>query len=458
LTGPVPTPTLDGMSSSASPTSSVRGRIALVSLGCAKNLVDSEGLVGELRSAGFDLAETLDEADLALVNTCGFIDPAKEESIEAIVSVARHKEFGRLRGLMVAGCLVERYLDDLKRDMPEVDAWLAFRDYARIVEEAEALMGLPQVPHEAQDRVLLTPSPYAYLKISEGCDQKCTFCAIPGIRGRLASRTIEANVEDARRIAAQGVAEINIVSQDTTAYGRDLYGKPRLAELLRELTAIEGPQWWRLLYLYPSILRDDVLEEIAGNDRIVNYVDLPLQHMSNPMLQRMRRGINAERQHALLERIRDVVPDVALRTTLITGFPGETEEDHAQNLAYVRDGWFDRLGVFPFSREEGTPSHDLDGQVAAELAAERRAELMEAQQAIHAAFNREKIGHTVDVLIEEIDVLRGVATGRTAWDAPDVDGRVHVAGGGDLDAGRIVPIEITGIRDGYDLEGVEPTA
>jgi len=444
------------MSPTAPPT--VRGRIALVSLGCAKNLVDSEGLVGELRSAGFELAETMEEADLALVNTCGFIDPAKEESIEAIVSVARHKEFGRLRGLMVAGCLVERYLDDLKRDMPEVDAWLAFRDYGRIVEEAEALMGLPQVPHTAQERVILTPSPYAYLKISEGCDQKCTFCAIPGIRGRLTSRTIEANVEDARQIALQGVAEINIVSQDTTAYGRDLYGRPRLADLLKELTAIDGPSWWRILYLYPSILRDDVLEEIAGNDRIVKYVDLPLQHMSTAMLRRMRRGINGERQRALLERIRDVVPDVALRTTLIAGFPGETDADHAENLAYVRDGWFDRLGVFPFSREEGTPSHDLDGQVSSEVAETRRAELMEAQQAIHAAFNRDKVGRTLDVLIEEIDAARGAALGRTAWDAPDVDGRVHVAGGGTLKPGTIVPVVITGVRDGYDLEGTVRTS
>lgn len=435
----------------------MRGRIALVSLGCAKNLVDSEGLVGALRSAGFDLAESVEEADLALVNTCGFIDPAKEESIEAIVAVARHKEFGRLRGLMVAGCLVERYLDDLKRDMPEVDCWLAFRDYARIVEEAEALMGLPQVPREAHERVLLTPSPYAYLKISEGCDQKCAFCAIPGIRGRLQSRTIEANVEDARRIAAQGVAEIDIVSQDTTAYGRDLYGRPRLTDLLQALTAIDGPAWWRILYLYPSILRDDVLEEIAGNDRIVKYVDLPLQHMSGRMLTRMRRGISAERQHALLERIRDVVPEVALRTTLITGFPGETAEDHAESLAYVRDGWFDRLGVFTFSREEGTASYDLDGQVPPEVAEERRAELMEAQQAVHFAFNRDKVGRTLDVLVEEIDAVRDTASGRTAWDAPDVDGRIHVAGGGGLRPGTVVPVAVTGVSD-YDLEGTLPTA
>lgn len=434
------------------PPSAPRGRIALVSLGCAKNLVDSEGLVGELRAAGFGLADTIEEADLALVNTCGFIDPAKEESIEAIVSVARHKEYGRLRGLMVAGCLVERYLDTLRRDIPEVDCWLAFRDYGRIVEQAEVLMGLPQVPHRPLERVLLTPRAYAYLKISEGCDQKCTFCAIPGIRGRLRSRSIEDNVADAERIAAQGVAEIDVVSQDTTAYGRDLYGQPRLVELLRALTAIEGPAWWRLLYLYPSVLRDDVLEEIAANERVVKYVDLPLQHMSDPMLKRMRRGIDARRQRALLERIRDLIPDVALRTTLITGFPGETDVDHAANLAFVRDGWFDRLGVFPFSREEGTPSHDMPDQVPLALAEERRAELMEAQQAVHFAFNRDKVGRTLDVLIEEIDAPRDAAVGRTVWDAPDVDGRVHVIGGGCLGPGRIVPVAITGARD-YDLEG-----
>ncbi|MFV1959812.1 MAG: radical SAM protein, partial [Planctomycetota bacterium] len=242
------------------PSSRPRGRIALVSLGCAKNLVDSEGLVGDLERAGFVLADGIEEADLALVNTCGFIGPAKEESIETILEMARHKEFGRLRGLLVAGCLVERYREDLARDLPEVDHWFAFRDYPGIVRAVEGLMGLPQVPRAPARRVLLTPGPHAYLKISEGCDQRCAFCAIPGIRGRLVSRSIEENVEDARSIAAQGVAEINIVSQDTSAYGRDRYGKPRLADLLDALTRIEGPSWWRILYLYPTILRDDVLE------------------------------------------------------------------------------------------------------------------------------------------------------------------------------------------------------
>lgn len=444
------------MSTPSTPTQAPIGRVALVSLGCAKNLVDSERLVQDLGAAGFGLAESIREADLALVNTCGFIDPAKEESIETIMRVAQQKEFGRLRGVMVAGCLVERYLSDLESQIPEVDRWLTFADYAQITQAARELMDLPQLRELPPERTLLTPSAYAYLKISEGCDQKCAFCAIPSFRGRLQSRTIEENVADAHSIAERGVGEINIVSQDTTAYGRDIYGKPALARLLRELSEVPGPQWWRVLYLYPSILRDDVISEMADNPRIAKYVDLPLQHMSDAMLRSMRRGITAKRQRALLEQLRARIPDVALRTTLITGFPGETDADHQESLAYVRDGWFDRLGVFTFSREESTRSYDLPDQVPAELAAERRDELMAAQQAAHFAFADRQVGRTVDVLLEQVEALAHRATGRTQHDAPDVDGTVRIRG---IDGGRpgaVVPVKIVE-RDGYDLVG-EPAA
>jgi ribosomal protein S12 methylthiotransferase len=430
----------------------VRGRIALVSLGCAKNLVDSEGLVATLAASGFALADRIGEADLALVNTCGFIDPARKESVETIVRIARHKEYGRLRGLIVAGCLVERYLEDLRRDLPEVDRWLPFRDYGHIARVAEELMGLPPVRPVPRGRVLLTPSTYAYLKISEGCEQKCAFCAIPSFRGRLRSRTIEENVRDAEAIAASGVAEIDVVSQDTTAYGRDLYGRPRLADLLALLTRIPGVAWWRLLYLYPSTLRDDVLERIAAEERIVKYVDVPLQHMSDALLRRMRRGITAERPRALLERIRERIPEVAIRTTLITGFPGETEADHAENLAHVRDGWFDRLGVFVYSPEEGTPAFSMDGAVPEEVARERRDALMEAQQAVHFAWNRRQVGRRLPVLVEAVDAGAGTATGRSPYDAPDVDGVVHLRPARGATPGRVVPVLVTGTRD-YDLEG-----
>jgi ribosomal protein S12 methylthiotransferase len=425
-------------------------RIALLSLGCAKNLADSEGLMGDLQAAGFALADDLATADLALVNTCGFIDPAKEESIETILKVVEHKEFGRLRGVLVAGCLVERYREDLRRDIPEVDRWLSFRDYAAVAEAARELMGLPQVRDLPRRRVLLTPAAYAYLKISEGCDQKCTFCAIPSFRGRLRSRTIEANVEDARQIAARGVGEIDVVSQDTTAYGRDLYGEPRLVELLRALTAIEGPRWWRLLYLYPSVLRDDLLEEIASNERVARYLDIPVQHVSDRMLRAMRRGINAKRQRVLLERVRRIVPDAAVRTTLITGFPGETDADHRELLAFVQEGWFDRVGVFTFSPEEGTPACDLPDAVPAPLMEERRGELMAAQQEVHWARNREKVGRVLDVLVEQHDPLRQVAVGRTEHDAPDVDGSVRVEGVAQARPGAVVSVRITA-AEGYDL-------
>ncbi len=432
-------------------TSAPLGRVALVSLGCAKNLVDSERLVGDLQAAGFDLADDLATADLALVNTCGFIDPAKEESVDTIIKVTNRKEFGRLRGVMVAGCLVERYREDLERDIPEVDRWLAFNDYPQVVQSARELMDLPQVRELPPRRVILTPQAYAYLKVSEGCDQKCTFCAIPGIRGRLASRTIEENVADARSLAEQGVGEINLVSQDTTAYGRDLYGKPRLVDLLRELTTIDGPRWWRVLYLYPSILRDDLLEEMASNDRIAKYIDMPLQHVSDAMLRAMRRGINGKRQRALLESIRRILPTAAIRTTLISGFPGETDADHKELLEFVRDGWFDRLGVFTFSQEEGTPSFDMPDQVPAGLASERRAELMEAQQAVHFAKNEGRVGQEVEVLIEEFVPLTKQATGRTEHDAPDVDGTVRLKGVTQARPGAVIRARITA-ADGDDLD------
>lgn len=426
------------------------GRVALLSLGCAKNLADSEQLVGALGAAGFALADSIDEADLALVNTCGFIDPAKEESIQAILRVASQKEFGRLRGLMVAGCLVERYAEQLARDIPEVDRWLTFKDYGRVVDAARDLMGLPQVRALAPERVLLSPAAYAYLKISEGCDQKCTFCSIPSFRGRLASRSIEDNVADARRVAARGVGEINLVSQDTTAYGRDLYGTPRLADLLRELTRVEGPRWWRVLYLYPSTLREDVLDEIAGNERIVKYVDMPVQHVSDRILHAMRRGITGPRQRALLETIRRRVPGVTLRTTLISGFPGETEADHRELVDFVREGWFDRLGVFTYCREEGTPSHDMPGQVPASLAEQRKEEILEAQQAVHLARNEARVGEEVEVLVESWDARARAALGRTPQDAPEVDGSIRVEGVDHARPGAFLRARITA-ADGYDL-------
>ena len=419
-------------------------------LGCAKNLVDSERLVGALQQAGFSLAESLDTADLALINTCGFIDAAKQESIDTILRVATQKEFGRLRGIMVSGCLVERYIDDLRNEIPEVDRWIPFGDYADISAHARELMGISQVRDLPPKRVLLTPTAYAYLKISEGCDQRCAFCAIPSFRGKLKSRTIEDNVADATLLAARGVGEINIVSQDTTAYGRDIYGKPALAKLLRELSTIDGPVWWRVLYLYPSILRDDVLKEMADNDKIVKYVDIPLQHMSDNVLRAMRRGITGKRQRELLERIRNLIPNVAIRTTLISGFPGETEADHRELVDFVEEGWFDRLGVFAFSREEGTPSIDMDNQVPSELIEARRAELMAAQQAIHLGRNTQLIGRDVNVLIEEFSPMTKQGSGRTQHDAPEVDGTVRITGLDMARPGAIVRCTVTATDD-YDL-------
>jgi ribosomal protein S12 methylthiotransferase len=427
------------------------GRIALVSLGCAKNLADSERLVGSLAGAGFVLADGLDDADLALVNTCGFIDPAKEESIDTILAVAQRKHYGRLRGLLVAGCLVERYAADLARRIPEVDRWLPFSDYGRVVEAARSLLDLPAVREAPEPvRVLLTPAGYAYLKVSEGCDQKCTFCSIPSFRGRLRSRPIEDLVADARSIASRGALEVNLVSQDTTAYGRDLYGRPRLADLLRALGEVEGPRWWRLLYLYPTTLRDDVLDEVARNPRMAKYLDLPLQHASDRMLRAMRRGITAARQRALLDRARERVPGVAIRTTLIAGFPGETEADHRASLDLVRSGAFDRLGVFSYVREEGTPSWSMPDQVPARVREARRDELMAAQREVHFARNAARVGRTLDVLVERVDPLAGEAVGRTEHDAPDADGVVRLRPARGVAPGTMVSALVTA-SEGYDL-------
>ena len=438
--------------STAPPPTKVLGRVALLSLGCAKNLADSERLIGDLAGAGFEMADRIEDADLALVNTCGFIDPAKEESVDTILAVAQRKEFGRLRGVIVAGCLVERYAEQLSKDIPEVDRWMSFKDYPKVVEAARQIMGLPAVRgNTPRKRVLLTPAGYAYLKISEGCDQKCAFCAIPSFRGKLVSRTIEELVEDARTIAARGIGEVDLVSQDTTAYGRDLYGKPRLAELLARLTEVDGPRWWRLLYLYPSILRDDVLEEVARNPRVAKYLDMPVQHLSNSMLRAMKRGISADKQRALIERIREKIPGVALRTTLITGFPGETEADHAESLAGVREGLFDRLGVFTYCREEGTPSHDMADQVPAKIASTRRDELMAAQQEVHFAKNGPRVGTTLDVLVETVDPFGRSALGRTEHDAPDIDGKVRVTPAPKgLKPGSFLRVRVTA-AEGYDL-------
>jgi ribosomal protein S12 methylthiotransferase len=428
------------------------GRVALLSLGCAKNLADSERLVGDLVGAGFAMADRIEDADVALVNTCGFIDPAKEESVDAILAVAQRKEFGRLRGVIVAGCLVERYAERLAKEIPEVDRWLPFGDYGKVVEAARTLVGLPPGSGPASaPRVLLTPAGYAYLKISEGCDQKCAFCSIPSFRGRLASRPIAELVADAKAIAAKGVGEVNLVSQDTTAYGRDLEGKPQLVPLLRALTEVEGPRWWRLLYLYPSILRDDLLDEVAANPRIVKYLDLPLQHLSDRMLRAMRRGISGPKQRALLERARERVPGVAIRTTLIAGFPGETDADHEESLAGVRAGLFDRLGVFTYCREEGTPSFDMPDQVPAAVAARRRDELMAAQQEVHFARQASRVGTEVEVLVESVEPFGRRLVGRSAHDAPEVDGKVRVepAPRG-AKPGRFVRAEVVA-ADGYDL-------
>ncbi len=447
-------------------------KIGFVSLGCPKNLVDSEVMMGELKQHGFELTTAREEADVMVVNTCGFIQSAKEESIQTILEMAELKETARLQRLVVAGCLVERYRQDLLNQLPEVDAVLGTSELRRIVaavdpsavaaddaafvaSNAWMSRGLPTYLYdESTPRLLATPRHFAYLKIAEGCDHTCAFCAIPQMRGRYRSRRVGSIVREAEQLAAQGIRELILISQDSTQYGLDLGLKDGLAELLRALAEVDGISWIRVMYTYPNSLSDATLRVMAEQPKVCKYLDMPLQHASAPVLKRMRRGGNRALLEKLLTRARDIVPGIALRTTLIVGFPGETDDDFAELLAFVRAIEFDRLGVFTYSDEEGTHGFDLDAKVPATTMRSRRAKLMREQARISKRRNKALIGTRhraiLDGLSEETDLL---LQARLESQAPEVDGHVLI---NDLPdgftpvPGDIVEIEISEAHD-YDL-------
>lgn len=440
-----------------------KGRYAFVSLGCPKNLVDSERMLGLLQLDGYELVNSPDDADFAIVNTCGFIESARTESFAAIDEMLDRKRKGDLRGVIVSGCLAERQQEQLLIDRPDIDHLVGVFGREEVTKVADRLIaGLDEqrlvfkpAPVRAladQQRMRVTPRHFAYLKISEGCDRLCTFCAIPKMRGKHATKPMEAVLAEARELAADGVKELVVVAQDTTYYGMDLYGEPRLVELLRELEKVEGIQWIRLMYLYPMYFTDELIDLIAGSDTILPYLDMPLQHINDRMLKRMQRRVNRESTEELLGKLRDRVPDLVLRTTMITGFPGETDEEFAELLEFVERERFERLGVFTYSLEPDTPAARLPQHLDEELKERRRGELMAVQQQVAFEFAEAQVGTSQPVLIDSaLPDEPNVWLGRTIADAPDVDCVVYVSGE-QLSAGQIVDCEIVA-RSDYDLVG-----
>jgi len=448
------------------PSSSAKGTYAFVSLGCPKNTVDSERMLGLLRLDGYQLVGEPDGADFVVVNTCGFIERARAESFQAIDEMLELKREGRIRGVIVSGCLAERQKEELLAQRPGIDHLVGVFGREEITRVADRLIGQLEeqrtvfrpAPIRAlsdRDRLRITPRHFAYLKISEGCDRLCTFCAIPKMRGKHASKPIEEVVAEAQQLAADGARELIIVAQDTTYYGLDLYGQPRLAELLRRLEEVPGIDWLRLMYFYPMYIDDELIGTIAGSRRIVPYLDMPLQHASDAMLRRMARRVTRTETETLLGKLRAQIPGLTLRTTFLTGFPGETEDDFEQLLAFVREQRFERMGVFTYSLEPDTPAALLPGRVPAEVMEERRGRLMELQQEIAFEWNERQIGRTLEVILDQpVEGQKNVWVGRSQADAPDVDGLVFVTGDKQrLRTGDIVPVEIVAAQE-YDLVGV----
>jgi ribosomal protein S12 methylthiotransferase len=441
-------------------------QLHIISLGCARNLVDSEVMAGLLKKNHYEIVEEATGADIVLVNTCGFIGPAKEESIETILEVARLKEQGKVRKLVVAGCLSQRYPDELAAELPEVDLFIGTGEVPRIAEilrehETDAsrrrYVGVPSyLYNESTPRLRTTPAYTAFLKVSEGCDHKCAFCIIPQLRGPHRSRSIASVVSEAAALGSSGVKEINLIAQDLTAYGRDRRDGTTLHGLLRELANVDGIEWIRLLYAYPNYLDAPLLEVIRDSERICKYIDIPLQHASEPVLRRMRRGKSGSAVRQAVEKIRAAIPGLTLRTSLIVGFPGETEEDFSELLDFVEATEFERLGVFKYSPEEGTAAARMIDTVADAEKERRWQEVMDLQSSISRKKNEALIGSIQRVMIDEFDHRSAQASGRTQAHAPEVDGTVYVdwseKDDGGPRGGDMIDVRITAALD-YDLVG-----
>lgn len=452
--------------------------VLFVSLGCDKNLVDSEKMLGLLNEAGYRVAQEESEADAIVVNTCCFIHDAKEESVETILDMAEWKKKGRLKALIVTGCMAQRYQDEIQQEIPEVDAVIGTTGYTEIVPildeilaEAEASQkeaaveepkeksfvnccpSIDLLPASLADKRVVTTGGYtAYLKIAEGCNKRCTYCIIPYIRGHYRSFPMEDLLEEARKLAEGGVKELILIAQETTVYGMDCYGRKALPELLTKLCEIEGIEWIRILYCYPEEITDELIAVMKKEKKICHYLDIPIQHSEDTILKRMGRRTNRAELVSLVEKLRKEIPDIVLRTTLITGFPGETEEEFKNMVDFVDSMEFDRLGVFPYSAEEGTKAAEMDGQITEEVKESRRDEIMALQQEISADKAASRIDDEMSVLIEGYLYEDDIYIGRTYMDAPKVDGNVFVRAEEELISGDIVPVRITGANE-YDLMG-----
>ena len=436
-------------------------KIVFVSLGCDKNLVDTEMMLGLLREKGYSFTDDETEADIAVVNSCCFIGDAKEESIQTILELAQLKESGQLKALVVTGCLAQRYASDIRSEIPEVDAvvgTMAIEDIVAAVEGAVAgkkpdfFRELSSAPARVKDRVLTTGGHYAYLKIAEGCDKHCTYCVIPKVRGPYRSVPMEELTEQAERLAEAGVKELILVAQETTLYGLDLYGEKSLHLLLRRLAQIPGIFWIRILYCYPEEITDELIEVIRTEPKICHYLDIPVQHASDPVLRRMGRRTDQARLRSQIGKLRERIPDICLRTTLISGFPGETQEDFEELYRFVNEMEFDRLGVFAYSQEEDTPAADMQPQVPEEVKCSRRDELMELQQAIAFEKAEEMIGRKLYVCVEGKVAEEDVYVTRTYKDAPGVDGFLFLRTSAALMTGDFLKVCVTDCNE-YDLIG-----
>ncbi len=435
-------------------------KIGFVSLGCSKNLVDTEAMLKILADAGHDITPDETEADIIVVNTCGFIQSAKEEAIENILDVAWLKKNRKLKAIIATGCLAERYREQILTEMPEVDAVLGTGSYHKIAEAVEAISrGEKYTSFEDKEksplgleRVLTTPDYTAYLKVAEGCDNRCTYCAIPLIRGKMRSRTIEDIVKEAKELESLGVKELNLIAQDTSRYGLDLYGEYKLHELIQKICAETKIPWIRLLYLYPDKITDELIAEMRDNPRVCKYADIPVQHISDRILSSMNRHGDGATIRDAIARLRREIPDIVLRSTAIVGFPGETEEDFCELCEFVKEVKFDRFGAFTYSEEEGTAAAEFENKVDEDVKQSRYDTLMSVQLAVSEKKLEEMVGKTVEVLCEGFDTVAGVHFGRSRADAPDVDGKVYFTAPKKIRDGRFVNVKITEAMD-YDLFG-----
>ncbi|EOD01243.1 30S ribosomal protein S12 methylthiotransferase RimO [Caldisalinibacter kiritimatiensis] len=436
-------------------------KISVVSLGCSKNLIDSEIMLGLLENNGYEIVESLEDSEIILINTCGFINDAKEESIETIIEAGEYKKHGKCKYIIVAGCLSERYKEELLKELPEIDGLIGTGNIHEILDVLEKVtrqggcvkFGNINEPYKDElPRVITTPAYTAYIKIAEGCNNFCTYCIIPKLRGKYRSRSIESIVNEVTELVSKGTKEIILIAQDTTKYGIDIYGESKLPKLLDELNKIKGLKWIRTLYMYPDSFSESLIESIKRNDKVVNYVDIPIQHINDQILKRMNRKTNKKQIVSLIKKLRKEIPNIIIRTTLIVGFPGETESDFEELYKFVEDTKFDRLGAFIYSKEEGTAAAKLKNQVEQDKKEERQRKILELQQDISWKKNRQKVGKKYQVLIEEKIPNEELYIGRSYMDTPEIDGIVYVRSNKKLSEGDFIEVKITDYLE-YDLVG-----